>query len=127
MAKVYIDTNFLLIPYQFKVDIFTEIKRLLEEPAEMVIVEKTFQELANVIKTANMKDKTAAKMALQLIKQKHLKADASFLDRSVDDILLSIAKPGDYVATQDAGLKRKLKSKKIKIITLKNKKYLSFG
>ena len=43
MYKVIIDTNFLLIPEQFKVDIFTEFKNLLGD-VKLYIIDKTVDE-----------------------------------------------------------------------------------
>ena len=124
MHKLYLDTNFLLIPGQFKVDIFSEIKRILEENVEICILEETISELHKIIETANIKDRYAAKLALQLTK--HLKTEPSSFD-NVDDRLVALAKQGDYVATQDGALKRRLKEKKVRIITLKQKSHLEFG
>ncbi len=37
MRKVILDTNFLLIPFKFKIDVFGEIERLVEEPHEILV------------------------------------------------------------------------------------------
>ncbi len=127
MAKIFLDTNFLLIPVQFKVDIFEELERIAENQPEIIILEPILGELEKISETGNTKDKTAAKVALQLIKQKHLKVVPSSFKKPVDDIIVMAVKEGDFVATQDKELKKRLKAKKVGIITLKNKSYLATG
>ena len=84
------------------------------------------KELKKVLETGNTRDKRAAKMALVLIKQKGLKSVRSFSRKGVDDLIVEKSDDDTYVATQDKELKRRLKEKNIKIITLKQKKYLRF-
>lgn len=121
MKKILLDTNFLLIPSQFNIDIFTEIHRIMNENYKLFILDKTIEELKKIInsKTQKLKNKQAAKLALQLIKAKHIKILKTKTTDYVDDIL---AKKEDYIiATQDLNLKKRLKTK---IITLRQKKYL---
>ena len=72
MKKIILDTNFLLIPSQSKVDIFAEIDKICMFKYELCIVDKTIDELNNIIEKQKGKHKAAAKLALQLIKSKHL-------------------------------------------------------
>ncbi len=134
MLKIIFDTNFLLIPGSLKVDIFSEIDRIIDEPYELYVVDKTFQELNNIIENQKGKYKTYAKIALQLIKQKSIKVidvkqkslymNPDFDEHIVDDILLEISDKNTIIATQDKELRKKLALKKIKTIILRNKKYV---
>ncbi|MBD3202704.1 hypothetical protein GF327_00285 [Candidatus Woesearchaeota archaeon] len=141
MKKVILDTNFLLIPYVFKVDIFNEIKRLINDKYELLIMQGTIDELDNIIKRQKKKHKRAANMALDLIKKKRIKIinqelieidkQKSLNTRSnskkvinVDKAILEIADKNTIVATQDQKLKNKLRKKRIKLIVLRNKQYL---
>ena len=124
--KVILDTNFLLLPGQFMIDIFTQIEEIMQYPFELCIIDKTLKELKLVLETGNTRDKRAAKMALLLIKQKGLKTLHSFSQKGVDDLIVAKAGPDVYVATQDKELKQRLKEKSIKILTLKQKKYIKF-
>lgn len=125
MKHIIIDTNFLLIPAQFKVDIFSEIDRIIEEPYELCIVDKTIDELEKLRTTESGRDKRAAGLALQLIKAKgirHLKTEKNL---NTDKLIVELAKSPDFVvATQDMALKRVLKKNNTKIIILRQKKYL---
>lgn len=122
--KVILDTNFLLIPGQFKVDIFTEIEKLMSEPFVLCIVDKALAELNKLTVTGKEKDRFAAKLALALIRQKNLKTLRSFSKKSVDDIIVKKADKNTFIATQDKALRKRLKEKKAKIIGLRQKKYL---
>jgi uncharacterized protein len=124
-TKVIIDTNFLLIPGQFKVDIFSEIERILNEPFEMCIIDKSVAELNKLAAAGKEIDKFAAKLALVLAIQKNLKTLHSFGSKeSVDDIIVSKADRNTIVATQDRALRERAKEKKARIIGLRQQKYL---
>ena len=123
--KVIIDTNFLLIPGQFKVDIFSEIGRILEEPHELFMVEKTLAELEKIAQAGSVKDRFAAKLALVLAAQKGLKrVPSSKGDISADDEIVVASDKDTYVATQDIALQRRAREKGAKVIMLRQKKYL---
>lgn len=123
--KVIIDTNFLLIPGQFKVDIFTEIKKLMNEPFYLCIVDQTMTELNKLAAAGKEKDRFAAKLALVLVRQKNLKTLHSFASKkSVDDIIVKQSDENTFIATQDKALRQRLREKSAKIIGMRQKKYL---
>jgi len=125
MKKIILDTNFLLIPYQFKVDIFSEIERICDFKYELRIIDKTVDELNKIIKEQKGKHKEAARFALVLIEKRKIKKINTKEIIDVDSLLLT--QKGAIVATQDAELKRRLKKSNIKVITLRQKKYLTLG
>ncbi len=127
MKRIVLDTNFLMIPAQFKVDIFSELNRLMIEPYEMFAFDSTIDELEK-ISSGKRKDRNAAKVALQLIKQKNLKRLHNSIHGYTDDFILEGVTNKDIVCTQDLALKRrlKIKHKGIAFINLKSKKYLDF-
>ncbi len=49
MKKVILDTNFLLIPIQEKVDVFDRVNSVIDEKYELCVVEKTIEELNSLI------------------------------------------------------------------------------
>lgn len=118
--KILLDTNFTLIPAQFKVDIFSELAN-----NQLYILDKTLEELKNIVKKQSLKHKKAAKLALTLIKKNKVKILKTKSKLKTDDLILETAKKiKAAVATQDKLLKQKLKKNKVKIITLRQKKYL---
>jgi hypothetical protein len=125
MRKVIIDTNFLLIPYQFKVDIFSEIRRICNVKYDVFVLDKTVGELERIIGKQGGKHREAAKLALGLLKSKGVKVIETREDKVVDDIIVELANRKEHiVATQDKGLKRRLKTKGIPVITLRQRQYL---
>ena len=51
IQKVLLDTNFILIPAYFKVDIYAEINRLMLGKYEVYVLDKTMDELNKIIET----------------------------------------------------------------------------
>ena len=124
MKKIILDTNFLLIPYQFKVDIFTEIRRICDFKYQLSIIDQTKDELKKIVREQKGKNKLAAILALMLLDQQKVKQLKTKEKKLVDDIILEKADKDWVVATQDAMLKRKLKKKGIALIVLRQKKHL---
>ncbi|MFC1728240.1 PIN domain-containing protein [Nanoarchaeota archaeon] len=122
MEKILLDTNFLMIPAQFKVDIYSEIERIADFKYELYVLDKSITELENIIKERKGRTKEQAKLSLQLLKSKKPKVLKTTSELHVDRIILDLG--GYIVATQDLALKRALKAKRVKIITLRQKKYL---
>lgn len=124
IKKILLDTNFLLIPSQFNIDIFSEIDRIMLANYKLYVLDKSIDELKKIItdKKQKLKNKKAAKLALQLIKTKKQNIIKTKQDKPVDDIIADLK--GYIIATQDINLKKRLKFKKTKIITLRAKKKL---
>ncbi len=126
-VKIMLDTNFLLIPAQFRVDIFEEIKRICDFNYEVVVLDRTIDELNGIIQFQAGSDKAAARMALQLLEAKEVRIistkTATF--KNVDKIFLELAAEERLiVATQDKLLKQELNKLGSKVIVLMQKKYL---
>ena len=127
MKRIIIDTNFLMIPSQFKIDIFAEMDRVMSEPYQLCVFRASVEELEK-LKEKKDKDRQHVLVALKLIKQKNLKTlPNSVNEKYADKSILEGVTNKDIVCTQDKELKRALKTKHkgIRFITLKSKKYLS--
>jgi len=123
MKTIILDTNFLMIPAQFKVDIFDEIKRIFTSGYEMRIMQGTTKELEYILKGNESKDRKAAKMALTLIRNYGLKP-IPMQGMDVDAAILALPNKDLIVATQDAQLKRLLQEKGIPLLVLRKEKHL---
>ncbi len=120
--KVILDTNFLMIPGLFGVDIFRELPRRLDFPFRLHIVSQTLDELDSIAEKGSKRDRVAAQIAKQLIKAKKINIIDYAPDKYADDALLELSEQEDvYIATQDRELKRRIKKKKI---ILRQKKYI---
>lgn len=130
---VLLDTNFLLIPAQFGVDVFAELQRLCDFNYEVAVLAATVDELQGIIgnKAASAKDRRAAKLGLQLLKAKGVsvvKPDRKVF-KSADKAILDFAMQGKgsvVVATQDRLLREKLRSAGVAVVVLREKQYLKF-
>jgi rRNA-processing protein FCF1 len=129
MKTIILDTNFLLIPGNLRIDIFSEIYRIMEEPYQLSIIDMALDELNNIIDQQQGRHKMAAKLALQLIKRKKIKIIKTkrlYMKMNsktgiADDTILNISDDKIIVATQDKGLRQKLAEKGVKTILLRNK------
>ena len=127
-ARVLLDANFLMIPGQFGVDVFSEISRICDFAYELATVKEVPKELLRLAESGSGKDERSARMALQMLKRygvRTLKYRKVF--KSADDAILFIADRNDAVATQDRILRRKLKEKGIRLIGLRQKQYLKIS
>ncbi|MEM4282082.1 MAG: hypothetical protein QXU88_00460 [Candidatus Woesearchaeota archaeon] len=128
MKRILLDTSFLVAAAKFRVDWLSELERICDFPFKPILLDKVVEEL-KVVK----KDKAAAKLALAILQKKGIKPEAVAKELSgqpVDFILVAIASQSPekaIVATQDRLLKARLKSKGIKVITIRKKSYLVFG
>ena len=122
MKKIILDTNFLTIPFQFNIDIFEEIDRVVEGDYELTTVDCVVEELKK-LKKARGKDAVAAKVALIMIKEKKIKIIKTH-EKNVDKTIYKISDKNTIVATNDKNLMQKLKEKNVKIIYLRSKTHL---
>ena len=121
--KALLDTNFLMIPGEFKVDIFSELLSL--GYSEVYTLDLIVRELEK-FSTRGGKVARAARIALELIKNCEVvvletKGDVA----QVDLELFRLARSKSYViCTQDRDLLRKARDAGMRFITLRQKKYL---
>ena len=125
MRKIILDTNFLMIPYKFRVDIFSEINRICNFNYKLFIIDKTINELKKIIQNQPVKERKGAELALKMIGLKKIESITSEA-WDVDSAILEIADKNIVVATQDIFLKRQVIQKGASVIWLRQKKYLQY-
>ena len=88
IAKILLDTNFLLIPGQFKVDIFSEIERICTFNFELCVLDVTIEELENIARKQVGRDKAAALLAMKLLKAKRVEVidSGKYVDEGTAEI-----------------------------------------
>ena len=121
MKKIILDTNFLMIPYQFKVDIFEEFKRIIDDTFELYVLNATIDELNDIILEQTGKNREAAIFTRDMIFKLNVKVidtDEPYVDKAIIGMQ-------DYsVATQDRELREKIKAQGREVFILRQKKYL---
>ena len=122
MKKIILDTNFLTIPYQFGIDIFEEIDRVVKGNYELTTLDCVVKELKK-LKKSRGKEAAAAKVALFLIKEKNVRVIKTG-EKNVDIKIYRMADKNTIVATNDRDLRRRLKNKNVKILYLRSKKHI---
>jgi uncharacterized protein len=130
-TQIILDTNFLLLPGERGIDILSELERIMTEPYEACVIDKSIEELQNIIdKSPQKKEGFSAKLAIVLIKQKNLKTVKSFSEEYADIAIVNYAQKNAksvIVATQDKDLRDKLKKIPVRTIQLRQEKYLILG
>ncbi len=123
---IVLDTNFLTIPAEFGVDIFSEIERIIERRAHLVILEPVLSEIKHrLANPRGHRERQKFKMALDLVERCEL-VPMSESDSPVDDLLIQYCLANHAVlATCDKELKRKAKQAHIPVIFLRGKKRLT--
>jgi rRNA-processing protein FCF1 len=130
-TQIILDTNFLLIPGSMGIDIFSEIERIISEPYELCVLDKTVEELDKIVQNSpKKKEGFSAKLGIILLKQKNLKTLNSFSEEYADRAIVEYAAKTPekvIVATQDKDLREKLKKIQVRVIQLRQEKYLVLG
>ena len=118
--RAVLDTNFILIPFQFGVDIKAELDRILGFSYELCTLESVLKELKGLSKEKT-KDGRAAKASLEMTKNLTIIP----AEGAADDALLALASKDMIICTNDKVLKEKIKRKGAPLIYLRQKKYLT--
>ncbi|MFH1200496.1 MAG: hypothetical protein V1708_05500 [Candidatus Micrarchaeota archaeon] len=120
--KIIFDTNFLMLPFTHRVDVFDEAARVCPEKAEFFVLRASLGELANV----KGSDRMAAKAAVAYLERNS--NGVEFVDGSgkPDAQILGFVKAnaGCVVATSDADLKRKVRAAGGRVLTLRSLTHL---
>ena len=122
MKKILVvDTNFLLVPYQFRIDIFSEIEKLVEGGYVLIVPTVVKKE---VDKIANSKGRHAlgARLALKLLKVNEKLVEFTPSSGYADDWILNFAmEKRAIVCTNDKKLRSLSKKQDLRVITMKSK------
>jgi rRNA-processing protein FCF1 len=112
-VSIVLDANALLMPFQFKINIDRELKRLFGE-VPVLVPSSVLGELANVL------DKNS-KAALALARKYQIVETELSGDEAVLDVAL---RRSSAVVTNDKELIKKLRASRIPVIRLRGERYL---
>ena len=121
--EVVIDTNFFMVPFQFNVDIITELENLLPS-YKLTTPSFVINELKGLKRNNKGKIRLNANLALKLANSSKVEIkDISLLENeTVDDALLRVS---EVLATNDIELKKRAKDRGITVAYLRQKKYIA--
>ncbi len=121
--EVVIDTNFFMVPFQFNVDVITELEKLLPS-YKLTTPSFVINELKGLKKNNKGKIRLNANLALKLANSSKVEIkDISLLENeTVDDALLRVS---EVLATNDIELKKRAKDRGITVAYLRQKRYIA--
>ncbi len=136
---VVIDSNFILLPFQFKIDYLNEIRLKLEGKVKFIIYRQIFQELEAKSKreSKNTKFSILLESGLTYLEKYKDKFDIEIIEsiknqnETTDNFILrkvlELKEEGNfvYLATNDSELRRKANKNHINTIFLRQKKFLA--
>ena len=124
--KVILDSNFLFIPAKGGIDIFSEMERVLPVKPELILltpVMKEIERLATRSKEPSVRRK--AVFASKLAERCRRVDFGESPSEKVDDLLIRAAvEMGGIVATDDSGLRRRLRAIGLPVIYSRAKSHL---
>ena len=123
IKEVVIDTNFFMVPFQFNVDIITELEKVLPS-YKLTTPSFVINKLKGLKRNNKGKIRLNANLALKLANSSKVEIkDISLLENeTVDDALLRVS---EVLATNDIELKKRAKAKGITIVYLRQKNYIT--
>jgi len=120
-----LDSNFLFIPAKFKLDIFEELAKLLNQRFNPVLLSPIHQELKTMAEKGVTNRRRQALLALKLAEKcKNISVEKN-LGETNDDLILRIATLWKSpVATNDRKLRKNLRARSIPVIYLRSRNRL---
>ncbi len=118
---IILDTNFLFTTFEFKVDIISELRRVIGGTFSLYIYEGTIGELKSVERKGDKNKRflpLISKM-LHLYDFKVIKSNKKYIDEQI----LSNLNSEIFVATNDKELRKKIWEVPSRVIYLRQKKY----
>ncbi|MFH1106976.1 MAG: hypothetical protein V1787_03705 [Candidatus Micrarchaeota archaeon] len=123
--KILFDTNFLMLPFTCRVDVFDEAQRIAGERAELCVLRASLAELANV----KGRDRLAGKAALVYLERNAHRFEFVEGAGKTDKQVLDFAHlhRGAAIATNDRALRQRLRKAGARPIVLRGRSHLEFG
>lgn len=121
---IILDTNFWLMPYEYRVDIISGLENLFEYAPFIILVPTPVLDELKMMAGQVGKRAIAAKSALNLVNELIEKKKVELVREKgkADGIIITLAlQRGAWVATNDKPLRFRLKAKEIKTVILKDK------
>jgi hypothetical protein len=123
--KVILDSNALFVPLDLKIDIFEEVKRLLNRNVDFVLLSPVKRELELLATKDSPKIRRQALYALKLAEKCKYELADNYEKLSTDDVILEVAKAWNSpVFTNDRQLRRRLRDISVPVIYVRQKSRL---
>jgi rRNA-processing protein FCF1 len=122
-TKLLVDTNFLLVPVRFKLDIFEESENAVNDLVNFYVSSRVLDEIRI------LKDRSKGSFVRQLRLAEKLAENCTIIEDNsltmVDQSLIDLAiSEGMILGTTDAELRQKARNAGIKVVYLRQKSHL---
>jgi rRNA-processing protein FCF1 len=122
---VLFDTNFLLIPSRFGVDIFEESERALNLKPDFVVIKGVLDEIQLLKEEAQPSFRKQLELAEKLAERCTIIDYEWREDEEVDDTIVRVSMSNGYiVGTTDAELRKRLHDQGVKVLFLRQKSFI---
>jgi len=120
--KVILDSNALFVPLELKIDIFEELRRLLNRNVDFILLSPVKAELELLASKESPKTRRQASFALKLAEKcKYVPVEVSG-KLTTDDVIVKVAKDWNSpVFTNDRQLKVRLRDISVPVIYVRQK------
>lgn len=118
--KIIIDTNALMVPAEFGVDIFSELAELGFD--EWIVPSGVARELEGIASRGRGRARDAARVALALMDRCRTIETVGNVDDSIMELAVEMKVA---VFTNDAELKGRLRERGVKVVYLRQRSYLA--
>lgn len=123
------DSNALFVPLQFKIDIFEELKKLLNMKFELILLSPIRRELEKLAENGSPKMRKNASYALKMAEKcKLVELDEKIAGSSPDDVIFQVAREWkSLVFTNDRELRKRLRNINVPVIYVRQKSRLGIN
>jgi len=123
-TKIILDSNALFVPIQLRIDIFRELKTLLNRNFELILLKPIEDELERLTEEGSPQMQKKAAYALKLA-EKCRKVGLTGDAASPDEVILQTARKWNCsVFTNDRDLRKKLRNINVPVIYVRQKSRL---
>ena len=125
-VRVIIDSNAFFVPLRFRIDIFEELRRLLNAKPQLILLSAAQKELEKLREKGSPKMRREADFALRFAEKCTLYSTEEMSERSADDVIVEIAgRWKSPVFTNDRELRKRLRDINVPVIYVKQKSHLA--
>ncbi len=123
--KIILDSNAFFVSLEFKIDIFTEVERLINRNVSFILLSPVKRELEILANKESPKIRREAAYALKLTEKcKYVPIDSDEKMRT-DDVIVKVAKAwSSPVFTNDSQLRKRLRDISVPVIYVRQKSRL---
>jgi uncharacterized protein len=123
--KIILDSNAFFVPLDFKIDIFSEVERLLNRNVNFILLSPVKHELELLAAKKSPKIRREASYALKIAEQCQYVTVDNDEKQKTDDIIVKVAKAWNSpVLTNDSQLRGRLRDISVPVIYLRQKSRL---